>query len=1050
MNISSNRDNKKYSNCLIESINNDCTINRKILMPNIAMDLTPSKPPLHHDLIPRRSINSTSKVPSTNSKNNQKSYYILNDCFNGPSQTSKYLQDKIKTEKYGSKKLIKSAQFNSTECLVQLKNKSDGCSDLDFQSPLKKSVKNINNDCENFNKSNTRIHKHNSNQSLSSFVTSSSTSGFVSGTTSITNSLSFSSKVNEPTSINGDNNNHILNSKNPKVNESKNYLFVNGTNKNLIKEVPSCIKSGSVSSARSIYELKSFNDNNNMNSSCNKNIKAILHSKKNRKYSYQPSTSTNSWLNNNNNNKAKSNELVQLFCQSNKIDQSTKNITLLNSSNSKQTQDKLFNPNNRFFKNNLTFDSDLSRHPSSTIKSNKVLKNSIITPRNSTSSYIRDNNRFLDQRRLSYNYINYQKENQQQHSKHQSQSNWMRKSNNYNENIEDENDMINDIDFDLNFDEYDDDLFEEDEIEVKQNVKTKQHHNSQSTASMIANQINCLNLNPENITPDTSSSSISSSSLSPVDVQKTRILSEKILKNNNNKMIASIILQNNNKNNFVKSNNPLISSTSSSTSSGNIVTNNIILSSSSSCSNSSAPIFKSNEIFSPNRNKRNELKLDLNDHIYLNAINKIELPKNSFQTLSKSQLILPIQSTVQPPPPLPYTSKSVFLIDSINLDHSLMNSLRNFSHFDVQSVFFNYEHVKLVKNSLFKSVNIKTGASAASRQSSLDNLEINKNQKLKSTNDLSNSLNKVSTDLFMNLNELSASDSSSEINIQNYSPTKISDEICDPILVEECPCFRIEVGGDTFKGLGLVEDVSQRRMMKLNSISILDRIKTYYKKDITENIDSNNNEPFMIEFQDWGSYFYRYYFNNQDHSNYLGIDPLIGPVVISIRRDKISVDPISPIRSNSDNKINHNDRAYEYAYRVIFRTADLNTLRGTILENQILTKNSNSSKGIHHKEIISNLFNQTDLSCLRLAESKISEKLIELDEQYIIKNHKIGVLLCKAGQSTEEEYYNNQDSTPSFDEFLQLLGDKIRLKGFNNYRGGLDNTSKSNIKIFIL
>lgn len=1050
MNISSSKD-KNYLNCLIESINSESKINRKIIKPSLLKtdsNLTPPKPPMNlSDIVPRRPINSTSKIPSsTNSKNNQKSYYVLNDCFNGPCQISNNLQDQIiKIEKDSCRSLIKSSHFNSTESLVDLNGKKNGRSDIDYKSILIESANKIN-DCS---KKKVKIHKNNSNQSLSSLVTSSSTSGFVSGTTSVTNSSSFSSKSNDSSAINGENKNNRFNSKNQKFSELKNYLLINGSNNNSIKEIPTGIKSGSVSSARSIYELKSFN--NNMNSSSNTNTNIFIQSNKNRKYSYQPSSSSNCFLGTylnttNNSNSKKQIERAQLYNKSNKYDdQSQKNNKSSNfSSSSKQIQDRLSNPNNRFFSNNLT---DSSRHPSLTSNSNKL----VVTPRNSTSTYIRENNQISNQqRRLSYNYNNFPKENQKQHSRHQSQSNWVRHSSNYNENKEDENEMINDMDIDLNYDDYDDDLFEEDDKVVTQTLHNKQYHNSQSTASYIASQINCLALNPENITPDTSDSSISSSSLSPVDVQKTRMLSEKILlKNNNNKMIASLILHNNGKNNnFNKLNNQIISSTSSSTNSGKIENNNIISSSSSSSySNSSAPVFKSSEAFSPDINMKNDPRLDSNNLIYLDDINTVCIPKKkSFPSLQKSPLSLSARTTIlpPPPPPLPHTSQSAFLIDSTNIDHSLMNSLSNFSHFDIQSVFFNYEHVKLVKMSLFKSVNIKTGASAASRQSSLDSLEMNKNQNLKSTNDLTNSFNKTTSGLFVNLDESSSSDFKSKTNIQNFSEPNSSEEICGPILVEECPCFRIEAGGDTFKGLGLVEDVSQRRMMKLNSISILDRMKSYYKKEIIDNIETNNNEPFMIEFQDWGSYFYRYYFNNQDHSNYLGMDPQIGPVVISIRRDKMPVDFIPPTRSNSDNsnKNNHNDRAYEYAYRIILRTVDLNALRGTILENQILTKASiSNSKGIHHKELISYLFNQIDLNCLRLAESKVSEKLIELDEQYIIKNHKIGVLLCKAGQSTEEEFYNNRESTPSFDEFLQLLGDKIRLKGFTNYRGGLDNTS---------
>ena len=113
----------------------------------------------------------------------------------------------------------------------------------------------------------------------------------------------------------------------------------------------------------------------------------------------------------------------------------------------------------------------------------------------------------------------------------------------------------------------------------------------------------------------------------------------------------------------------------------------------------------------------------------------------------------------------------------------------------------------------------------------------------------------------------------------------------------------------------------------------------------------------------------------------------------------------------------------------------LNTLRGNILEEHVTSaKSSSSSKGLPHREVISHLIPELDLSCLRLADSKIAEKLIEFDEQYVkvcsfskqnkkeffkkkfqnyviilklIKNHKIGVLLCKAGQATEEEMYNN-------------------------------------------
>lgn len=34
--------------------------------------------------------------------------------------------------------------------------------------------------------------------------------------------------------------------------------------------------------------------------------------------------------------------------------------------------------------------------------------------------------------------------------------------------------------------------------------------------------------------------------------------------------------------------------------------------------------------------------------------------------------------------------------------------------------------------------------------------------------------------------------------------------------------------------------------------------------------------------------------------------------------------------------------------------------------------------------------------------------------------------------------YNNEHSSPHFEEFLDFLGTRVRLKGFEQYKGGLD------------
>jgi Rap/ran-GAP len=51
-------------------------------------------------------------------------------------------------------------------------------------------------------------------------------------------------------------------------------------------------------------------------------------------------------------------------------------------------------------------------------------------------------------------------------------------------------------------------------------------------------------------------------------------------------------------------------------------------------------------------------------------------------------------------------------------------------------------------------------------------------------------------------------------------------------------------------------------------------------------------------------------------------------------------------------------------------------------------------------------------------------------------------MYCRAGQQTEEEMYNNEEGGPAFNEFLDIIGQRVRLKGFNKYKAGLCNKSK--------
>ena len=48
------------------------------------------------------------------------------------------------------------------------------------------------------------------------------------------------------------------------------------------------------------------------------------------------------------------------------------------------------------------------------------------------------------------------------------------------------------------------------------------------------------------------------------------------------------------------------------------------------------------------------------------------------------------------------------------------------------------------------------------------------------------------------------------------------------------------------------------------------------------------------------------------------------------------------------------------------------------------------------------------------------------------------MIYVKENQYTEEDILDNNEASPLFEEFLQILGEKVKLKGFDRYKGGLD------------
>uniref|UniRef100_A0A3B3WWG3 Rap-GAP domain-containing protein n=1 Tax=Poecilia mexicana TaxID=48701 RepID=A0A3B3WWG3_9TELE len=320
--------------------------------------------------------------------------------------------------------------------------------------------------------------------------------------------------------------------------------------------------------------------------------------------------------------------------------------------------------------------------------------------------------------------------------------------------------------------------------------------------------------------------------------------------------------------------------------------------------------------------------------------------------------------------------------------------VRNFAHYDVQSILFDLTEVATNRDSIGRKKNITSGASAASQ-----------------------------------LRPLAQSTPASPAQGGGGSGGNADDQEQslldegdgnDNELLLSCPHFRNETGGEEQVGLGR----SACRTELCSTLRTPNDAVSVLEEPRESNIQLQGKSNYFIEHADLGAHYYRKYFYLK-HQNFFGIDDRLGPVAISFRRDE-----------------KEGSSGAQYNYRIIFRTTEMKTLRGSILEESVPSAARHTTpRGLSPKRLLEFIMPELNLHCLRLASNspKVRDTLLKLDEQGLNFQRKVGVMYCRAGQSSEEDMYNNESSGPAFEEFLDLLGERVRLKGWEKYRAQLDN-----------
>ncbi|XP_073082218.1 signal-induced proliferation-associated 1-like protein 3 isoform X2 [Manis javanica] len=337
---------------------------------------------------------------------------------------------------------------------------------------------------------------------------------------------------------------------------------------------------------------------------------------------------------------------------------------------------------------------------------------------------------------------------------------------------------------------------------------------------------------------------------------------------------------------------------------------------------------------------------------------------------------------------------------------------KSFAHFDVQSMLFDLNEAAANRASTAQRRNTTTGASAASATASLP---------APRTHGLGG--------------PDPAFTSTEDLNCKENLEQDLGDDNSNDLLLS-CPHFRNEIGGECERNVGFsrasggapgggsggegrLPEPSRSAYRTNASISVLEVPKEQQRTQ-------SRPRQYSIEHVDLGARYYQDYFVGKEHANYFGVDEKLGPVAVSIKREKLE---------------DHKDHGPQYQYRIIFRTRELITLRGSILEDATPTATKHGTgRGLPLKDALEYVIPELNIHCLRLAlnTAKVTEQLLKLDEQGLCRKHKVGVLYCKAGQSSEEEMYNNEEAGPAFEEFLSLIGEKVCLKGFTKYAAQLD------------
>ncbi|CDW57302.1 Rap GAP domain containing protein [Trichuris trichiura] len=193
---------------------------------------------------------------------------------------------------------------------------------------------------------------------------------------------------------------------------------------------------------------------------------------------------------------------------------------------------------------------------------------------------------------------------------------------------------------------------------------------------------------------------------------------------------------------------------------------------------------------------------------------------------------------------------------------------------------------------------------------------------------------------------------------------------------------------------------------------------------------SDNSSCQRIKFEsDEIAKCYRRHFFGKDHFNFYALDDKLGPVVLSIHTETMS---------------------FQEHLRIMLRlkTGTVHEIIPASCLGDLPTASRMAKVGRNavFKGCPNRLPSQLQLLCENITTDlftpvmfpKGSEMIMSFDEHMLVNCYKFGVIYQKFGQTSEEELFGNISHGKKMEEFLEILGDRVKLLDFKGFRGGLD------------